>query len=107
MTQLDTQGARIEEIIGDDEEATFDDCFDKFFDHLKSSLQLPCDVTGIEDFRWEEVYVIGPGDRKEHERLRKNQPSCEDTFELLAIGGVRVWYRHLCFILSLDFPQSA
>ena len=93
MTQLDTQDARIEEIIGDDEEATFDDCFDKFFHHLKSSLQLPCDVTGIEDFRWEEVYVIGTGDRKEHEGLRKNQPSYEDTFELLAIetGVVSEW----------------
>ncbi len=85
MTLLDAQDARIEEIVGDDEEATFDDCIDTFYDHLESSLQLPCDVTGIEDFRWEGFYVIGPGDPKEHERLRKNQPSYEDTFELLAI----------------------
>ncbi len=35
--------------------------------------------------RWEEYYVIGPGDRKEYERLRKNQPSYKDIFELLAI----------------------
>ena len=85
MTQLDAQDTRIEEIIGDDEEATFDDCLDKFGDQLESSLQLPCDVTGIEDFRWEAYYVIGPGDPKEHERLRNNQPSYKDTFELLAI----------------------
>jgi len=85
MTQLDAQDARIDEIIGGDEEATFDDCCDKFYDRLERSLQLPCDVTGIEDFRWEEYYVIGPGDPKEHERLRKNQPSYEDIFELLAI----------------------
>jgi len=85
MTQLDVQDARIEEIVGGDEELTFDDCLEKFYDHLRSSLQLPCNVTGIEDFRWEEYYVIGPGDPEEHERLRKNQPSFEDTFELLAI----------------------
>ncbi len=85
MTKLDAQDARIREIIGDDAEATFDDCRDKYYDHLENSFQLPCDVTGIEDFRWEEYYVIGPGDRKEHERLRKNQPSYEDIFELLAI----------------------
>jgi len=85
MTRLDAQDARIEEIIGDDEKATFDDCQTRFCDHLARSLQLPCDVTGIEDFRWEEYYVIGPGDPKEHERLRKNQPSYEDIFELLAI----------------------
>ena len=85
MTQMDAQDARIREIIGDDEASTFDDCIDKFRDHLTSSLQLPCDVTGSEDFNWEEYYVIGPGDPKEHERLRENQPSFKDTFELLAI----------------------
>ena len=85
MTPLDAQDARIGEIIGGDEEATFDECRDKFYDHLESSLKLPCDVTGSEDFRWEEYYVIGPGDPKEHERLRKNQPSYRDVFELLAI----------------------
>lgn len=85
MMHSDAQDARIDEIIGDDEEATFDDCRDKFYEHLKSSLRLPCDVTGAEDFDWEEYYVIGPGDRKEHTKLRKNRPSYEDIFELLAI----------------------
>lgn len=85
MTQLDAQYARIEAIVGDDEELSFEDCIEKFHEHLTTSLQLPCDVTGIEDFRWEEYYVVGPGDPKEHGRLRKKQPSFEDTFELLAI----------------------
>jgi hypothetical protein len=85
MSRMDAQDARIAAIVGDDEEATFDQGVDKFYHHLKSSLQLPCDVTGIEDFRWEEFYVIGPGDPKEHDRLRQTQPSYLDTFELLAI----------------------
>jgi hypothetical protein len=85
MTRLDAQDARIEAIVGNDEETSFDDCVDKFYDHLSKSLQLPCDVTGIEDFRWEEYYVIGPGSPKEYERLRKNQPSYQDIFELVAI----------------------
>lgn len=84
MTQLDEQDARIEEIIGIDE-ADFEDGVDKFLCHLKSSLQLPCDVTGIEDFDWEEFYLLGPGDSKEYKQLRKDQPSYQDTFELLAI----------------------
>ena len=29
----------------------------------------------------------GPGDPKEYEKLRKNQPSYDDTFELLAIDN--------------------
>ncbi len=87
MTQLDEQDARIEAIVGEDEELSFDDCIDKFFEHLTTSLQLPGDVTGIDDFRWEGFYVVGPGDPDEHERLRKNQPSFEDTFELVAIDA--------------------
>ena len=85
MTPDKAQDARIEEIVGDDEDSSFEDCVDKFHRHLTKSLKLPCDVTGIEDFGWEEYYVIGPGDRKEYAQLRQNQPSFQDTFELLAI----------------------
>jgi hypothetical protein len=86
MTQFDAQDIRIKEIVGDEEdEIDFEGCVDKFYNHLKASLQLPCNVTGIEDFRWEERYVIGPGNRKEYEQLRKNQPSYKDIFELLSI----------------------
>jgi len=96
MTQLDAQDARIEAIVGVDDEISFDDCVDKFYDHLTSSLRLSCDVTGIEDFRWEEYYVIGPGNPKEYERLLKNQPSYQDTFELLAIERVKREVREKC-----------
>jgi len=85
MTRINAQDARIAEIVGDEEESSFEDGVDKFYHHLQKALQLPCDVTGIEDFRWEEYYVIGPGDPQEFERLRQNQPSFQDTFELLAI----------------------
>jgi hypothetical protein len=85
MSRLEAQDARIAAIVGDDEESTLDEGIDKFYHHLQRSLQLPCDVTGIEDFRWEEYWVIGPGDPKEHERLRQTRPSYRDTFELLAI----------------------
>ncbi len=84
----DAQEMRIAEIIGDtnnNDELTFEDCVDAFHKHLTKSLQTPCDITGIEDFRWEEYYVLGPGDPKEYERLRKTQPSYTDIFELIAI----------------------
>lgn len=85
MARHDVQNARIERILGDDDGPTAEDCIDRFYEHLKSSLQLPCIVTGIEDFRWEEIYVIGPGDPKEYKQLRVNQPSYQDKYELLAI----------------------
>lgn len=90
---MDAQDARIEAIIGDYEETSFEEGNDKFFEHLQASLKIPCDVTGIEDFRWEERYVIGPGDPQEYAELRKERPSYQDKFELLAIeqGVVSEW----------------
>ena len=85
MSRSDAQSERIAAIVGDDEGATFDEVVDKFYEHLKKSLQLPCDVTGVEDFRWEEYWVIGPGDPKEYAQLRKTRPSYRDTFALLAV----------------------
>jgi hypothetical protein len=54
-----------------------------FLDHLRRNVELPCILTGSEDFEWEEYYVIGPGSKKEHERLRKTHASYLDTFELI------------------------
>lgn len=86
---MDAQDARIADILGDmlnNDEFTFEDCVDAFYKHLTESLQLPCDVTGIEDFRWEEFYVFGPGNRKEYENLCRTQPSFKDVFELMTIN---------------------
>lgn len=90
MSQLDPQKARILEITGDENQVTFAEAREKFFTHLKRCLEFPCLVTGIEDFRWEERYVIGNGDREEYKLLCKTRPSYRDIFELLRlrIGGV-------------------
>jgi hypothetical protein len=83
---MDKQFQRIDAILGDSKERGFTAAVKVFFEHLRRSLVLPCEVTGIEDFQWEEFYVIGPGDRKEYERLKKHQPSYRDRFELVGIG---------------------
>jgi len=83
--EMDAQDKRIMKIIGDPEEADFDESIDTFYKYLKANLSLPCEVTGIEDFQWEEYYVIGPGNKAEYERLKKNNPSYRDRYELLKI----------------------
>jgi len=83
---MDKQFQRIDAILRDSKERGFMAAVKVFFEHLHRSLVLPCEVTGIEDFQWEEFYVIGPGDRKEYERLKKHQPSYRDRFELVGIG---------------------
>jgi len=42
-------------------------------------------VTGIQDFGWEEPYVIGGWDQDEYEDLRKTHPSFRDRYTRLDI----------------------
>ena len=87
------QDERIAAILGGHADSDFDEAHGVFYEHLKTHLSLPCEVTGIEDFHWEEFYVFGPGDQKEYRQLRKTQPSFRDRYTLLAIGreGASAW----------------
>jgi len=82
---MDKQFQRIDAIVGDNAEWDFAEALSMFYRHLRQHLVLPCDVTGTEDFRWEERYVLGPGNPKEYARLKKSQPSYRDHYELLKI----------------------
>lgn len=54
----------------------------RYLAYLKKNLQLPCNVTGRQDFPWEEEYVIDSGNKKEYQKLKKSQPSYTDIFEI-------------------------
>ena len=83
MAKLDKQEQRIVTIFGTQEVPEVDtETLEHYLDHLQQHLALPCQLTGSEDFDWEEYYVIGPGSKAEHERLRKTRPSYMDTYEL-------------------------
>jgi hypothetical protein len=45
----------------------------------------PCELTGIEDFSWEEFYLLGPGSKKEYNELKKVNPSYTDKFDLVSL----------------------
>ena len=55
--------------------------------HLQNTLHFPVLVTGVEDFSWEEFYVLGPGDKHEYEMLKKTQPSYTDIFKMSQISS--------------------
>jgi hypothetical protein len=85
MAKPDKQDQRIATIFGTQEVPEVDtETLERYLDHLQQHLALPCQLTGIEDFDWEEYYVIGPGSKAEHERLRKTRPSSMDTYDLLS-----------------------
>jgi hypothetical protein len=50
---------------------------------LKNHVEIPCQLTGIEDFEWGELYVFGFGSKREYEELKKTQPSYTDKFNLI------------------------
>jgi len=84
--KMNKQEMRIAEIFGAGEIPEVNNkTLKSYLTYLKGNLELPCRVTGIEDFQWEEFYILGPGSKKEHEKLRQTQPSYLDTFELLGL----------------------
>jgi hypothetical protein len=93
MSKVRDQEQRIQAILGGGEDLDFEEGVKVFYEHLKTHLQLPCEVTGIEDFQWEEPYVIGGWDKKEYETLKKTQPSFRDRYELLKVeqGLISEW----------------
>ncbi|MBD1828336.1 calcium-binding protein [Microcoleus vaginatus GB1-A2] len=54
----------------------------KYLDYIKQNIKLPCYVTAIEEFEWEEEYTMGSGSKKEYARLKKTQPSYTDRFTI-------------------------
>ena len=81
---FDGSFARSVAIVGEDETAR-DRAVEKYFEHLKAHLPFPVDVTGTEDFGWEERYLIGGWSQSEYRKLKQTQPSYSDCFELMDI----------------------
>ena len=50
---------------------------------IKDNIDTTSEITGIEDFDWEEYYILGPGSKKEHDKLRKTRPSFMDTYKII------------------------
>ena len=86
MTEIDKQDERISSIFGGEIPNVAEESLATYLAYLKEPLELPCELTGIEDFDWEEYYVLGPGDQKEYERLKKTRPSYRDKYDLLSLS---------------------
>ena len=91
--KMDEQDKRIETILGNSDGIGFDKAVGIFYEYLKPHLQLLVEVTGIEDFRWEEPYILGGWSKRQYEQLKKTQPSYRDRYQLLGIerGTASEW----------------
>jgi hypothetical protein len=84
--KIDEQEKPWNAIVGSAPGDTMEEALGAYANHLKAHLQLPCEVTGIEDFNWEEPYVLGGESRQEYKELKETQPSFRDKYELLDLG---------------------
>ena len=73
---------KIRQILGTKNINTTLENFIKYLDYIKRNIQLPCFVTGVEEFEWEEEYTMGSGSKKEYVKLKKTQPSHTDRFTI-------------------------
>ena len=90
MSKFDKQRQRLADIFGTESvPAVKTETLERYLEHLKQTLEFPCQFTGIDDFPWEAIYVVGPGDKEEHEQLRQTKPSYLDTYELLSFDDVK------------------
>ena len=84
MTDTEAQHNRIDEILGEVNLNVSDESLEVYRSYLQKHIQLPCELTGIEDFRWEEFYILGLGDKKEYEELKKTRPSYQDVYTFIS-----------------------
>jgi hypothetical protein len=85
MAKIDPQDQRISAIFGGKIPDVTEDSLAAYLAYLKVHLTWPCQLTGIEDFDWEEYYILGPGDEREYERLKQTRPSYRDRFNLISL----------------------
>ena len=86
---MDDQEKRIAAIFGmDDVLKVSAETLIIFLKYIKDNIDITCEISGIEDFEWEEYYMIGPGSKKEHEKLRKTRPSFMDTYKIFGFDDV-------------------
>ena len=81
---MDEQEKRIEKILGTECGKNSANAL-KYLDYLQKNIKTPCMLSGVEDFPWEEPYIFGGWSQKKYEKLKKNNPSYTDQFELIEL----------------------
>ena len=84
MNESKAQEIRYEHILGEDNLNVSDESLMEYRSYIQDNVVFPCELTGREDFRWEEFYIFGPGDKNEYAELKKTQPSYTDTYTFMS-----------------------
>ena len=88
MTDSEMSDIRIEAILGKDNLDVYNDSLFMYISYLEENMVLPCALTGIQSFSWEDFYVLGPGDKKQYEELKKTRPSSRDIYKFMSFDDM-------------------
>lgn len=80
---VEEEEKRINEILNSEDVSVTEENLNRYLIFLKRNLKTPCVLTGMEDFDWEEPYILGGWSKKEYEKLKKTNPSYTDKFEFI------------------------
>src|SRR4030066_1347026 len=87
MGKYEKQENRIIVILGTKKLDVTRKTLSTYLAYLKNHIEVPCQLTGIEDFEWEEAYVFGFGSKREYEELKTTQPSYTERYHPMFLGG--------------------
>ncbi len=83
LVDIDEEDERLKLVFGCEEiPEVSEKALREYRRYLSKHLSPGCCVTGREDFLWEEIYVMGPGDPEEYEELKKERPSYTDKYKV-------------------------
>jgi hypothetical protein len=88
MNEDKAQNIRLEHILGEESLKVSYNSLEKYRLHIQDNIVFPCDLTGREDFNWEEIYVFGGGDVNEYSELKKTKPSYTDIYTFMSFDDV-------------------
>jgi len=78
---------KIKKILGNSPLDVTSKTLNRYLKYLKEKIEMPCYLTGAEEFIWEEEYLYGDGNAKDYEKLKKTNPSYTDIFSLEQFQG--------------------
>ncbi len=81
--ELDEQDMRVAKILGKADADVSGKTLKKYFKYLTEKLTASFELTGSENFSWEEPYIWGTRSQREYDRMKEAHASYKDKFELI------------------------
>ena len=83
LKKLEEQDNRIQKILNTENIDVNRKNLITYLKYLQNNVENPCEVSSIDQFRWEEYYLYSSGSLKEYEKLKKIRPNHTDNFNIL------------------------